>query len=357
MSVLGALTLRQGEEIRYICGIDRWHGSRFKRIWKRDMLPLEVLLKRYFAGVVGGAVALAAYFQGAGISYLLAGAIAPAEGPRVVPPPNLGAVVLTVPSVTAIRDRNPFDSVTGPLHDKPEPPPEEKKEIEVTDPLGVGPCAGVQVFILTESDDPLWSFAAVQGPGETGPSLKRVGDAVGSQKVAFIGFNPRTNRPALWLEGDGLCQASLFGEAPPPAPAQAAAPVEAAPVAAAEGDRGMDPELKKKIKKISETDFEIDRSAVDKILDNQADLMKSARIVPEQKDGKIVGVRMFGIRPETLLGQLGMTNGDRLETINGFDMGSPEKALEAYARLRTAGNLTVTVNRRGKPVVINYKIQ
>jgi general secretion pathway protein C len=323
------------------------------------MLPLEVLLKRYFAGVVGGAVALASYFQASGISYLLAGAIAPAEGPRVLPPPTLAAVALTVPSVTAIRDRNPFDSVTGPLHDKPEPPPEEKKEVEIGDPLAVGPCAGVQVFILTESNDPLWSFAAVQGPGENGPSLKRVGDAIGSQKVAFIGFNPRTNKPALWLEGDGLCQASLFGEAPPPAAAQAA-PVEAAPAVAEaqpDGNRAMDPELKKKIKKISETDFEIDRSAVDKILDNQADLMKSARIVPEQKDGKIVGVRMFGIRPETLLGQLGMTNGDRLETINGFDMGSPEKALEAYARLRTAGSLTVTVNRRGKPVVINYKIQ
>ena len=33
--------------------------------------------------------------------------------------------------------------------------------------------------------------------------------------------------------------------------------------------------------------------------------MKSARIVPEQKDGKVVGIRMFGIRPETLLGTLG----------------------------------------------------
>ena len=86
---------------------------------------------------------------------------------------------------------------------------------------------------------------------------------------------------------------------------------------------------------------------VDKILENQAELMRSARIVPEQKDGKVVGVRMFGIRPDTLLGTLGLQNGDRLETINGFNMASPEKALEAYARLRTAGNLNVKVNRRG----------
>ena len=53
------------------------------------------------------------------------------------------------------------------------------------------------------------------------------------------------------------------------------------------------------------------------------------------------------MRPDTLLGMLGMENGDRLQTINGFDMTSPEKALEAYARLRTADHLTVPVNRKG----------
>jgi general secretion pathway protein C len=107
---------------------------------------------------------------------------------------------------------------------------------------------------------------------------------------------------------------------------------------------------------VSDTEFKVDRSVVDKILENQAELMKSARIVPEQKDGKVVGIRMFGIRPDTLLGTLGMQNGDRLESINGFNMASPEKALEAYARLRTATQLDVVVNRRGATTTINYKI-
>ena len=42
-----------------------------------------------------------------------------------------------------------------------------------------------------------------------------------------------------------------------------------------------------------------------------------------------------------------MENGDRLQTINGFDMTSPEKALEAYARLRTADHLTVAGQPQG----------
>jgi general secretion pathway protein C len=46
-----------------------------------------------------------------------------------------------------------------------------------------------------------------------------------------------------------------------------------------------------------------------------------------------------------------------LETVNGFNMASPEKALEAYARLRTASSLNVSVNRRGSPVTISLHIK
>jgi general secretion pathway protein C len=52
-----------------------------------------------------------------------------------------------------------------------------------------------------------------------------------------------------------------------------------------------------------------------------------------------------------------LQNGDRLEAINGFEMASPEKALEAYAKLRTAESLNVKVTRRGAPVSIDFKIQ
>jgi general secretion pathway protein C len=85
--------------------------------------------------------------------------------------------------------------------------------------------------------------------------------------------------------------------------------------------------------------------------------MRSARIVPEQKNGETLGIRLFGIRPDTLLGTLGLQNGDRLEEINGFKMGSPEQALEAYARLRTASSLTIKVNRRGKAMNLDYQFK
>src|SRR5206468_2633129 len=116
-------------------------------------------------------------------------------------------------------------------------------------------------------------------------------------------------------------------------------------------------DIASKIQRISATEFNVDKQVVDKVLENQAELMRSARIVPEQENGKVIGIRLFGVRPDTLLGTLGLENGDRVQSINGFDMASPEKALEAYARLRTADHLTVQVNRRGQNTNIDFNIK
>jgi general secretion pathway protein C len=187
-----------------------------------------------------------------------------------------------------------------------------------------------------------------------------VGDEIGGKQVTFIGFNPKENSPSVWLtSADKLCQVLLFRVAPPLAPVAAAptAAPDAAPPPTRAGPTPVPPEIASKIQRVSDTEFNVDRSVVDKILENQAELMRSARIVPEQKDGKVVGIRLFGVRPDTLLGTLGLQNGDRLEAINNFNMGSPEKALEAYATLRTASRLDVKVNRRGAPINIGFSIK
>ena len=108
---------------------------------------------------------------------------------------------------------------------------------------------------------------------------------------------------------------------------------------------------------MSETKFTVQKTFVDKILQNQAAIMSSARIVPHEENGQVVGVKMYGIRRNSLLGKLGMQNGDLLRTINGFEMSSPDTALEAYARLRSASNLSVAVVRRGQAMNLQYDMQ
>ena len=325
-------------------------------------MTFDLLLKKYFLGVILAFVALAAYFQAAGATQLIGAAF---SSPVSSVAPRVTTAPLTVPTheranADVIIARNPFDSVTGPLNAVPvDVPVPDKSPVDNTDPLSAPACDAPTVLIVTESNDPLWSVAALQAPGDARPRMHRVGDDVGGKKVEFIGYNPRENTPAVWLSSGGaLCQAMLFKTQPTlPAAAPVAAAAPAPPPPPSGGPSPVPADIASKIQKISDTEFNIDRSVVDKILENQAELMKSARIVPETKDGKVLGIRLFGIRPETLLGTLGLQNGDRLESINGFNMGSPEKALEAYARLRTASQLDVTVNRRGAPVAIVHHIK
>jgi general secretion pathway protein C len=325
-------------------------------------MGFDANLKRYFPVVVCLLIGLAAYFQASGMGQLVASTVAldPSAIASSTPPSRSASSAPAVKdehstSAAPIIARNPFDSVTGPLDGTsiniPPPEPEAPKN---TDPYEDPACDSCKVLLITQSDDPEWSFAAIAG-SDGKPTLRRVGDTVGSQNVHFIGWD------RVWLmSGTSRCQAIVGGKAPV-AKATTTAPSDSATPATPAPPRGkgkpVPAEIASKIHKVSETEFNVERAVVDNILENQAELMRSARIVPEKEGDKIVGIRLFGIRPDSLLGTLGLENGDRLQAINGFEMSDPQKALEAYARLRSAERLTVSVNRRGKPVNIDFNIK
>jgi hypothetical protein len=81
------------------------------------------------------------------------------------------------------------------------------------------------------------------------------------------------------------------------------------------------------------------------------------RVVPERENGSVVGIRLFGIGKDGWLGVLGLENGDRIDKVNGFEIGTPERALQAYARLRTESHLRVELVRRGRPMTIDYYVR
>ena len=257
-------------------------------------MAFDTVFKKYFALVVLGLVAFAAYFQSSGAAQLFGAALvgdedtlAGATGPVGSAGPPPGKPVTK--SADPILKRNPFDSVTGPLVgarslDQAQLPA-QRQAAGLSDPLGAPACPDVRVNIVTESTDPLWSFAALQGPGDVKPVLRRVGDQIGSNEVTYIGFNPRESSPAVWLmDGPKLCQALLFSEQPQPQ-ASATPPGAKPPKKKGRKRRGAPPlpaDMAAKIQKVSETEYHVDRTVLDKILENQAQLMRSARIVPEQ---------------------------------------------------------------------------
>jgi general secretion pathway protein C len=320
-------------------------------------MAFDQLLKKNFWIAILPLIVIIALLNAQAITQLIGINLTPDEkqlaaAPAVakIPPSSAGSA--RNPSAEPILNRNPFDHVTGPI--KPPPVGDDSVAsgpIDTSDPWNAPKCDGVKVLIITASGDPEWSFAALS-TGSDKSQLRRRGGEFNGKKVHFVGWD------RVWFENNGaLCQAPLFDRAPPPAPATPTPAPTTSGSAAPAGGKALDPAIAKGIQKIGPTEYNVDRGVVDKILENQADLMRQARIVPEQENGKVVGIRMFGVRPDTLLGVLGMENGDRLQTINGFDMSSPEKALEAYARLRQADKLTISINRRGQNMNLDYNIK
>lgn len=111
------------------------------------------------------------------------------------------------------------------------------------------------------------------------------------------------------------------------------------------------------IKKTGENQYEIDRGLVDKVLANPMQMARGARVVPSVKNGKSNGFKLYAIRPSSAFAKIGLRNGDTIHAINGFELTTPDKALEVYTKVKESSNLSVSVTRRGKPVTLDYSIR
>jgi general secretion pathway protein C len=145
----------------------------------------------------------------------------------------------------------------------------------------------------------------------------------------------------------------LLGATPPETPVA----VAEAPALSGLPVDDMQASIDSGIKKIDDSNYEIDKGLVEKVLLNPMAVAKGARVVPSMKNGKPDGFKLYAIRPSSVFAKLGLANGDTLQSINGFDLTSADKALEVYTKLREATSLEVEVTRRGKPATLKYSIK
>ena len=80
------------------------------------------------------------------------------------------------------------------------------------------------------------------------------------------------------------------------------------------------------------------------------------RIVPAFRDGVATGFKLFQIRPDSIYARVGIQNGDVIRRLNGFDINSPDKALEAYSKLREANHIEVEIERNGSLITKTYDL-
>lgn len=289
---------------------------------------------------------------------------ATSKTPRPALPPDHRETTRQI--AEAVLTRNIFDSNIGPMEwDVPmaavTPPVtggDGDGDPTVEDPDGEpqfcsSPIRLVAAMVVPQT--PELSFASIEAQGKS--MLYRQGMQVDGHEVLGI----REHRVFLRPSGRPLCQIAMFKPpqpATPPPVAKAPEPA-AAPAEGGEKKTGgvTEDELNQGITMVSDTNYSVSRGLLDKVLSNQSELMRAARIIPFEENGRTVGVKVYGIRRSSLLGKLGIQNGDVLRTINGFDLSSPDSALEAYTKLREMDQFSIAMVRRGQARTMEYSVK
>ncbi|MCK6570062.1 hypothetical protein L6V77_03015 [Myxococcota bacterium] len=111
------------------------------------------------------------------------------------------------------------------------------------------------------------------------------------------------------------------------------------------------------IQKTGEYSYKIEREWMNKQLEDIEKLSRQARVIPHYRDGKPQGFKLVGVRPGSVYSHLGIRSGDVLKAVNGDEITSPNKALEMYEKLKSQNNVTLEVERRGRPISLDFNIQ
>jgi hypothetical protein len=119
---------------------------------------------------------------------------------------------------------------------------------------------------------------------------------------------------------------------------------------------GDDDELGAGISKVGPNNYEIKQDEVTKAMANLSKIATKARIVPAFEGGNSIGFKLFSIRPGSVYSKIGIQNGDIVQGVNGYELTSPDKALELYQKLKDGKEFSVDIKRRGQPVTLEYAI-
>ena len=271
----------------------------------------------------------------------------------IAPGPATGAEKVTTRPRPVERpaqlDLARFANVVG----MPLPPP-EPEVVEPTQPVADLNAAPVKSSIRAKllgtlvASDPQWSFANLQDLNTQKSSTFMVGDNVQGAPVLEI----QRNR-VIVLNNSRREFIDATGPDGAPPPMAVNTPV----VAPTTTNTAPNANMGAGIKATGENSYEIEKGEIDKALNNLNQLAMQARIVPAFKDGVAQGFKLFSIRPDSLYSKIGVQNGDVIKRINGFDLNSPEKALEVYTKLKDSSRIDLELERNGQTVRKTYNIR
>jgi general secretion pathway protein C len=324
---------------------------------------MERLTKRYFWVINLALLAVLAWLSARVINNILAGEIValPTEVKPLAPAePTKGSGSESKSDWAAIiNNRNLFNSAPPEAEEETDGGAVVEPEVSLDGvPLPGAECKksessiGLTATMVAEPSE--WSMAVVDDGVATDARLVREGQTVSDLVVASIQRERIVLARGAAFECVDLGEKKGGGRKGPTGGTDLGDPGAGADSGA---DGGNASKIKDGVKKSGANSYEIDRSMLDEQLADLGKLGKQARVIPHYRDGKPQGFKIVGVRPGSLYSHIGVRSGDVLQSVNGEEISSPNKALELYERLKSSDNVTVDVERRGRKVTLEYQIK
>ena len=303
---------------------------------------MELVLQRYSWALDALAVVLGAYLAARTVNTVVAGAIAPQ--------PSLVQQAGAAPQAAGQPQRVELDAdKVAKLFDVPLPkPPPAGAQSEAQQPQRPGwnpvpvrsPLHGT--LIGTAMAEPArYSLCQIINPDANDTQVYGIGDKYQGARIYAI------EKERVLIDHDGVNE--YIDDSGAATPNLGVVPIPGVQPQAQQGGEG--------VKQLSENQYVVARSEINSALTNLSDLATKARIVPSFKNGVANGFKLFSIVPDSLYAKIGVQNGDVIRRINGYEMNSPDKALEIYQKLRDASRIEIEIERRGETLRKTYSIE
>jgi len=321
---------------------------------------LDVFLRKY-----AWTVKLALLFAAAWIS---AKTVNTAVGAVIRPTPRIDLAALPAPAARAALPPLEVDRLYTLLGQKPPaivaPTAEEEggpAPARTCTDLRAPPAKSVLRALLVAgvvAEQPRWSIASITDLSTRETRIYGIGDSVLGAPLLSV-ERIRDERDAT---GAGFKVAAIVCNNGSKeyidfdAGGGSAAPSPNIGVYVPSGDEGGAAGVGEGVKKLADNRYEIKRSVIESTLSNLNNIATQARIVPSFKNGVSNGFKLFSIQPGSLYSSIGVENGDVIQKINGYEINSPDKALEVYQKLRESRHITLEIERNGQVISKEYNV-
>lgn len=111
-----------------------------------------------------------------------------------------------------------------------------------------------------------------------------------------------------------------------------------------------------RVRKISDTEYEVDRQLVRDLVTGTTK-GGNVRPVPQMKGGEVVGIRLLGVRGDSVAAAIGLKSNDTISAIDGDQIKNVQQLLDLYAKLDNINAVELTGTRSGKPLGLTLRLR